>query len=68
MCLTSTSIFPLEDWGGEETKYAENTTVKLTRSNEGVAKLNNCDNNKSCHRWSEQEIHRSSFPRKWVGR
>ena len=22
LCLTSTSIFPLKDWGGEGTKYA----------------------------------------------
>jgi hypothetical protein len=34
-----------------------------------IAKLNNCNNNKCRHRWSEQEIHRSSsFPRKWACR
>ena len=29
-----------------------------------VAKLDNCNNNKSRHRWSKQNVHRSSFPRK----
>jgi hypothetical protein len=29
-----------------------------------IAKLDNCNNNESRHRWSKQKIHRSSFPRK----
>jgi hypothetical protein len=64
LCLTSTSIFPLEDWGGEETKYAGTQQLGLTRGNKVIAKLDNCNYNKSRHGWSKQKIHRSSFPRK----
>jgi len=30
-----------------------------------IAKLDNCNDNECRHGWSEQEIHKASFPEKW---
>jgi hypothetical protein len=36
---------------------------RLARGNKVIAELNDCNYHKCRHGWSEQEIHKSSFPK-----